>query len=223
MDILTKQCRSCKETKPVTEYYNRKHSSDGYDPYCTVCKLKKAEKYKMNPVGSFRPKSLISEDGKTKFCGGCETTKLVQEFYKSKNTNDGISARCITCYQLNYRANKEAANQRALERYYKRIGKPMPEKTNHYSTKVISSDGSIPVVQTVDIDRFNAKREQWRMVFAERFDDIMKLLKEYDEDKIESRSIVLDFHANVRSKWKLKHKTTERYEEHFRKYGSSGW
>ena len=223
MDILTKQCRSCNAVKPVTEYYNKTHSSDGYDPYCTVCKLEKAKKYKMNPIFSMKTKSVLSEDGKSKFCGGCETTKPIIEFYKTKNTKDGISTRCVVCYKQNYRNNKDKANFRALERYYKRIGKPMPEKVNHYSTMIIPADGSVPVRPTIDVERFTKAKEHWRAVFAERFDDIMKLLKDYDEDKPESRNLVLEFHANVRPKWKLKYKTTERYEEHFRKYGSSGW
>jgi len=221
MDILTKQCRNCNEIKPVSEFYNRKHSSDGYDPYCTICKKQKAVKYKMNPIGSFKPKSQISEDGKSKFCGGCEMTKSILEFYKTKATKDGFSARCVACYQVNYRANKEVANQQALKRYYKKIGKPQP--INHYNTKVISSDNSTPVVPTVNLERFNAAREHWRAVFNERYDDIMKLLKDYDDDRSESVHIVLKFHSEVRSKWKLKHKTTDKYEEHFRKYGSSGW
>jgi hypothetical protein len=227
MDILNKLCCDCNTVKPITEFYNRKRSADGRDFYCVPCKRKRALKYKKNPVyKTTKAKSIISDDGINKFCGGCGITRPITEFYKSKNTNDGVSARCITCYQINYHSNKEHANKKALERYYKRIGKPMPETINTYqshSTKIIAYDDSSPVVPTYNQERWIAAREHWRAVFNERYDDVVKLLKEYEDNKSKSVHIVKKFHEEVRIKWKLKYKTTEKYEEHFRKYGCSGW
>jgi len=224
MGILNKLCGDCNTVKPMTEFYNRKRSADGRDFYCIPCKRKRAIKYKKNPVfTTTKLKSIISDDGRTKFCGGCDMDKPIQEFYNTKNTKDGLSSRCVTCYQINYRSNREHANRKALERYYRRVSKPMPETINTYNTKLIPFDNSPPVVPTFNYQRWIASREQWRMVFAERYDDIIKLLKEYDDDKSESVHIVKKFHEEVRTKWKLKHKTTDKYEEHFRKYGCSGW
>ena len=223
MDILNKLCLACNTVKPITEFYVRRSSADGRDFYCVPCKRSKQRKYQLNPSISLKTKSLMSDDGKTKFCGGCEMTKPIQEFYNTKSSKDGFSSRCATCYKINYRSNKEQANKRALERYYERKGKPMPETVNTYNTRIIPFDDSSPVVPTYNHEKLTTAREHWRAVFAERFDDVMKLLKDYDDDRSESVHIVLKFHSEVRSKWKLKYKTTDKYEEHFRKYGSSGW
>jgi hypothetical protein len=124
---------------------------------------------------------------------------------------------------MNYRQNKDNQNLKALQRYYEKQGKPMPEAVKQYNTRIIEANGLIPVKPTINIEKFTAAKEHWRAVFNERFDDIMKLLKDYDEERAESLNLLKDFHANVRTKWTLKHKSTDKYEEHFKKYGSSSW
>jgi hypothetical protein len=222
MDILEKQCTSCNEVKPLTEYYPRYHRPNQLDTICKGCKIKRLKERKMGrPKRESKSPIIDTPNGKARRCTSCDVVKTLKHFYPNKSAKEGYSTKCSECFRTTYRANQEEINRHALERYYKKIGKAIPERTNRYSTTII--DSTPPVAQTFDIERFNAKRAQWRAVFDERFDDIMRLLKTYDEDRPESRSIVLEFHANVRSKWKLKHKTTEKYEAHFRKYGSSGW
>ena len=41
--VEKKQCTSCKITKPISEYHNRKTTSDGYNIYCEECSRKKAK------------------------------------------------------------------------------------------------------------------------------------------------------------------------------------
>ena len=225
MDILERQCKKCGEIKPLSEYYPRYHKVNQLEVICKVCKTQWHKEHRKMGKPQYTPKSPIVDtpNGKGRMCTSCNVVKSLKYFYPSKTAKEGYSTKCAECFRLNYRQNKDNQNLKALQRYYERQGKPMPEAVKQYNTRIIPADGSTPVMPTINIERFNAAREQWRAVFAERFDDIMKLLKDYDDDKPESRNLVLEFHSKVRSTWKLKHKTTERYEAHFRKYGSSGW
>lgn len=43
--MLTKRCRKCGEEKPVTEFYTRKSSKDGYRNECKACHSKRYKEY----------------------------------------------------------------------------------------------------------------------------------------------------------------------------------
>ena len=53
-----KQCSTCKETKPVSEYYKKKNNADGYKYRCKSCQSKYAKKYRVNNKEKIRERSI---------------------------------------------------------------------------------------------------------------------------------------------------------------------
>lgn len=47
-EIRTKVCKCCGEELPVTSFYEKKTSSDGYQTYCKKCQSKKMVEYARN-------------------------------------------------------------------------------------------------------------------------------------------------------------------------------
>ena len=45
---MNKPCCTCKEIKPITEFYKNKSRSDGRSENCKACQLKAAKKYYLN-------------------------------------------------------------------------------------------------------------------------------------------------------------------------------
>jgi|694.fasta_scaffold106228_4 hypothetical protein len=227
MDILEQQCRKCGEIKPATDFYPRYHKVNQLEKTCKTCKALITTQNKKNKRNKIQrqPISPILEipEGKARKCTTCNEVKTLKHFYPSKTAKEGYSTKCAECFRMNYRQNKDNQNMKALQRYYEKQGKPMPEAVKQYNTRIIEANSLIPVRPTINIERFTKAREHWRAVFAERFDDVIQLLRDYEAERAESLNLLKDFHANVRTKWTLKHNSTDKYEEHFKKYGSSCW
>ncbi|MCJ7483868.1 MAG: hypothetical protein MUO31_12995 [Thermodesulfovibrionales bacterium] len=49
--IITKTCRTCKETKPLSEFYKHSTSRDGYRSDCIKCNLQYKKHYAQTPNG----------------------------------------------------------------------------------------------------------------------------------------------------------------------------
>lgn len=52
-----------------------------------------------------------------KFCKKCSTEKPLSDFHSDGRTRDGISARCLSCYNAAQRARKNRANKLHYKRY----------------------------------------------------------------------------------------------------------
>lgn len=50
-NIISKYCSNCKETKQLTDYYNRKTSKDGYRSQCKACEREYNYKYPKTRLG----------------------------------------------------------------------------------------------------------------------------------------------------------------------------
>ena len=70
----------------------------------------------------------------------------------------------------------------------------------------------------LQIARLEKKREEWKAIFNERYDDIMKMLVEYEKSPADGIKIQLKFYEEVRAKWKLKYKNNDRFERQFMAY-----
>ena len=116
-DTQEKICLLCGTKKSVLEFSKNRNSVDGYFGYCRPCKKFKArqkrEKVKSERIAKFKkenPGVFIDESKnfslrkafffpKTneKICFGCKKKQKIENFYKSKKTEDGFDTYCKNC------------------------------------------------------------------------------------------------------------------------------
>ena len=85
-----KRCPRCGETKPGTDFLRAPKTSDGCATYCKPCMSE--WRRERNPIvaGS----RLVTE----KRCPTCKETKPAGEFFRNKNTTDGLYGYCKPCW-----------------------------------------------------------------------------------------------------------------------------
>jgi len=110
-NIKEKSCGMCKETKPVTEFFKNKATSDGLGGKCKNCTSK---------CKNLR-NSTVDPNLKEKTCTKCKNTKSVTEFNKNKRNIDGFQYTCRVCNQSYYNdrdpEHRDEINKRRAERY----------------------------------------------------------------------------------------------------------
>lgn len=90
-DPIEKECRFCKEWKPVEEYNRNQKFIDGYSRFCKDCTV---ELKNQKPTG---------EEESKKFCLSCKQDKAVGEFSKNPNTADKLRIFCKSCHKAQKR------------------------------------------------------------------------------------------------------------------------
>jgi len=122
-----KKCKTCNQTKPLTEYYT--HRKD-----CRACVSQQYHSTKAPLKGypTYQPKPLPTE----RTCKSCGHTLPISEFHISKpapgRISPKISTKCKSCTKLDYLANREAILARAAS---KRVPRPRPPKKSPKETQ----------------------------------------------------------------------------------------
>ncbi len=60
--MLNKQCGSCKEIKPLSDFHKRKKGKDGRQSYCKICDAKATSKYLKSEKGKLYMKQWGSSE-----------------------------------------------------------------------------------------------------------------------------------------------------------------
>jgi hypothetical protein len=216
MRILEKICNKCNVKKPIGDFNRNIQMKDGYFGACKPCML-------VDKKARLAAKQDVLDSGQSKTCTSCKTYKLVTDFNKNKENADGFSSRCKECYSLSYQSNKEYHNARSLLRYYKKRG-GIPEHIDEADMKRKIDEGHNGKIYDktkltdLGIERFHVKRKVWQAIFDERFNDIMKMLAEYEKCPADGLNIQTRFYQDIRTNWKLKYKNTAKFEEKFLRY-----
>jgi 5-methylcytosine-specific restriction endonuclease McrA len=92
---MTKVCRRCQQVKPVEEFPVCRRNKDGLYYRCKLCKVAEMREVKARPESERRKPAKV-EPG-FKFCYGCQTSKLVVEFYRCAGRPDGRQTQCRVC------------------------------------------------------------------------------------------------------------------------------
>lgn len=122
-----KKCKTCNQSKPLTEYYS--HRKD-----CKACVSQHyhANKSPLKGYPTYEPKPLPVE----RTCRICNQTLPISEFYVSKPSpgrkSPKIETRCKSCTRLYYAANKDIILAKAAS---KRIPKLKPPKKTAAETQ----------------------------------------------------------------------------------------
>lgn len=114
-----KQCSRCKQWKTIENFCICTANRDGLSHYCKHCQ----HEYDVKRRGSYTPNYLQHKDGK-KFCLTCKTWIAESDFYKSKQSKDGLSSRCKFCQQKYDREHKEKISERQRRYRLEKIKNP---------------------------------------------------------------------------------------------------
>lgn len=124
-----KRCRRCGQDKPLLEFYKLAKSPDGRQASCRECFLEHRRKRRAMSADekSAERKALAARADKT--CTACGETRLREDFRATKNSADGMVARCKPCeaewHRRHYEENRETVLARQRERYWE---DPVPKR-----------------------------------------------------------------------------------------------
>jgi len=98
-DPIEKECKYCREWKPVEEYAKNQKYLDGLTRFCVNCI--KVLKEKKEELG----------DDKMKVCLACKQDKKTSEFSKNPNTKDKLKIFCKDCHKaMKRRKRRQSRN-----------------------------------------------------------------------------------------------------------------
>lgn len=86
-DPIEKECKYCREWKPVEEYLRNQKYLDGLSRFCKDCMIILKEK-----------KEELGDD-KMKLCLSCKKDKKTSEFSKNPNAKDKLKIFCKDCHK----------------------------------------------------------------------------------------------------------------------------
>jgi len=101
-EAFEKTCTSCKQTLPLSMFYTKKHSKNGYTSACKDCIRKQSNEYLQ------RMKSQLKIIPPEKVCYSCKQLLPAAKFNRSLHTPDGLYIYCKTC-----------SNKKQREYYYR--------------------------------------------------------------------------------------------------------
>lgn len=126
-----KLCRKCKIVKPRTEFQLRKYKTLlNHLAYCKPCRQLDKNKSARRKRNCPKVEDLLTPEQFVEFkkseldtipqytCNICAESKLATEFYKKKDSANGLMKRCKECHNFfmsdYYKKNKDKAMERAL-------------------------------------------------------------------------------------------------------------
>jgi len=211
-------CKRCDTLKSSNEFHSSRRHKSGKHCWCKKCCVEANILYNQNKkVNKIIPvkEDAVFPDAMAKRCGKCLEIKSFSQFYKSSVSNDGYQSYCSKC---NKAYDKEI---NSLKKVKRELGSKKSQSQSQYNTTTyfenlrgVENQAGRPSNDLFDltperIEFLNIQREEWRKVFAERHDDVMKLIEAYEADPDQSVHLVTAFHNDVRPTWKLKHKSTK--------------
>ena len=113
-EVLEKKCKICGKILPVSKFWKRRASKDGYGHYCKECESNKIKKRnKLLKKRSF-PEELIPKE---KHCNKCGRLLPSSKFSRDSTASDGLSSICKECYSEYYKeySNRPEVKQRNWE------------------------------------------------------------------------------------------------------------
>lgn len=212
IDAKVKHCPKCEQTLSIDKFHKGQH-------YCKYCKSKADKISRMNQ--SINENRDVFPHTYSKVCGKCHTNKSLDAFYPSSSSADGRQSYCKKCSKAFDKERQE------IKRIQKSLQKQQYQNQSQFNSQGYfealrggSSSAGRPNAELLEltperIEFLNIQRDEWRKVFAERFDDILILIQAYEAEPDNSVQLVTDFHNNIRPNWKLEHKTIKQLKNEY--------
>ena len=112
--LIEKRCFNCKEFLSISNYKRNKESKDGFGGMCVDCYRKKVGIKKREIKRKYVNDELIE-----KRCFNCKEWLLIDNFYKSNDSNDGYVSECKECIRKNYGREKMSEIKFKIRNYRK--------------------------------------------------------------------------------------------------------
>jgi hypothetical protein len=93
--MKTRRCPTCKETKPLTEYFKSVTTKTGVQGYCKKCQT--VVDRKMRERRKLEGPTIIRQ---SKVCQICNNTKPVSQFGVRRDAADGLMSYCKPCWTI---------------------------------------------------------------------------------------------------------------------------
>ncbi len=123
-----KQCKSCKKTKPGSEFHRNRRNADGYFTVCKDCRNEKRREFKHAPLGAKKSKSRrrkIPGNGNLEYAKSCiveaiEDVRAVKcdPLAKLRAVSSGVTA-LRGLYQIEEMERKVASIEEKLDKVLK--------------------------------------------------------------------------------------------------------
>ncbi len=101
--VTEKACLSCGRVLPLSAFWERRASKDGYNPYCIECLLRKDKERDQRLKQQGFPEELLPEQ---KQCGKCLRILPRASFRRNCLIPDGLDPYCKDCREVYYSAYK---------------------------------------------------------------------------------------------------------------------
>jgi hypothetical protein len=129
LDTLTeKACKLCGRVLPLSEFWAREASKDGYAHYCKECDNKKKKKWKKRTRERGFPEDRIPAE---KQCGQCKRILPQIMFYRDATTSTGLDSHCIECRKSYYKQYRACPEVKERQSAYKRRPEVMEKSRIH--------------------------------------------------------------------------------------------
>jgi hypothetical protein len=153
--MTEKTCPKCGVTKEASQFYVSKKRPDGLSSYCRTCQVLDA-KARYNPHPRYRP-----PEGQ-KWCPGCQSLKMLDEFGSNRSSHDGKQQYCKPCAVAKVTASRHkdpTSHRRSSKAWRER--NPERHADNHakwmygiehgtYAKMLATQDGQCAICRTDD-------------------------------------------------------------------------
>lgn len=128
-----KECPTCKETKPASEFFRDKSRRDGLKYSCRDCSTQKKPGYKKRSFGKVR-----------KVCNICSRSLPASSFVYSNTHPDGLELRCRTCRSWRSRSAKPSVDE--VEAYEAKIDNIIQSATMRLMSNYVDEGSRLDVI-----------------------------------------------------------------------------
>ena len=98
-DLTEKECKYCKNWKPVEEYGRNQKYLDGLTRFCKEC------------IAILKQKKSDLGEEKLKRCLSCKQDKKISDFSKNPNAPDSLRMFCKDCHKAQKRKQRRQARK----------------------------------------------------------------------------------------------------------------
>jgi len=98
-DPIEKECKYCREWKPVESYKRNQKFLDGLTRFCVEC------------INILKEKKENVKEEKVKLCLSCKEDKPVSNFSKNPNAPDSLRMFCKNCHKIQKRKQRRQARK----------------------------------------------------------------------------------------------------------------